>query len=212
MICTSMQWIPAINEMEPAEFGLALQNLAITFEMAIFAVIYIFAYPVTPYKIKAASQVLLSLAQAPLARDYELGGSIKGSVVHSVKQTDLVRDTVEVFCPCFLPLCFTKYVVEQTLEKKKEDLDFDTKDRTKHEVDEGGSESSSEGKGKLVQKRNKFDLSKKGQQAMIEERIEQQLKKERENGRDIELKASDRKNGSSDSDSDHRLDDLPDDI
>lgn len=106
-------WIPGIHfrDWNHEKIAVMLQNILICGEMFFFGLLQWFAFPYAVYEIKA-------LSQAPLARPYQLGGDIKGSIADTLNQQDMRKDTVEAFVPEKL----------RKLKIKKDDPDVDLSD------------------------------------------------------------------------------------
>ena len=83
-------WIPSAWHLEPEEFGIALQNLIVTVEMALIAILHLFAFPVDMYRIKAQSQ-------APLVHEVEVDHNAIKAVGKTINQIDVVKATAQAF-------------------------------------------------------------------------------------------------------------------
>jgi len=86
------KFLPSLNNWPRNRTAAMLQNLAICFEMFVFAILFIYAFPYEMYRIGAMSQ-------APLIHEIQLGGNIKGSLTDTVNQKDMVQDTYDSFVP-----------------------------------------------------------------------------------------------------------------
>jgi len=82
--------IPEAFGLSEGEFAIAVQNFAITIEMFGIAILHLYAFPADMYRIQAQSQ-------APLVHQIELGGSSLKSILSSVNQTDILKDTQDAF-------------------------------------------------------------------------------------------------------------------
>ena len=83
-------WIPRTWNLEPEEFGIALQNLIVTVEMALIAILHMYAFPVDMYRIKAQSQ-------APLVHEVEVDHNAIKAVGKTINQMDVVKATAAAF-------------------------------------------------------------------------------------------------------------------
>eukprot|EP01132_Coremiostelium_polycephalum_P002490 gene2490-3082_t len=84
---TSFGWIPTLDGWDSGEVSMGLQNLLICFEMFAIAILHIYAFPYELYRVRAFSA-------APLIHKVEMGTVFK-SVVNSVSQRDMVKETVK---------------------------------------------------------------------------------------------------------------------
>lgn len=66
-ILVALKWIPPVEGWDPGQVAVNSQALLICFEMCIFALLHMMAFPYDVYRISAQSQ-------APLVHDIELGG------------------------------------------------------------------------------------------------------------------------------------------
>lgn len=89
-ILVGLKYIPTIEGWSSGEFAAAIQNGLICFEMFIFALAYLRAFPSDIYKIRAMSQ-------KPLVREVEMEG--KGGLTDVISQKDVLKDTVHAFVP-----------------------------------------------------------------------------------------------------------------
>eukprot|EP01121_Diplochlamys_sp_Union-15-3_P005264 TRINITY_DN15592_c0_g1_i1.p1 TRINITY_DN15592_c0_g1~~TRINITY_DN15592_c0_g1_i1.p1 ORF type:complete len:369 (-),score=33.64 TRINITY_DN15592_c0_g1_i1:56-1162(-) len=93
LVLAQFKFIPPVDP-DVTTSASMLQNLAICFEMLIFSILFLYAFPYQMYRVGA-------LSQAPLIREVQLGGDIKGSITDMVNQKDMVKDTYESFVPKF---------------------------------------------------------------------------------------------------------------
>lgn len=91
-ILVAFQWIPPVEGWSSSQVAVSSQALLICFEMAIFAVLHIWAFPYAVYKVSAMSQT-------PLVHQIELRGGVMKGVAHAANQRDMVSDTIESFVP-----------------------------------------------------------------------------------------------------------------
>ncbi|EFA79995.1 transmembrane protein 184A [Heterostelium album PN500] len=81
--------IKAIDGMDSAAIAVGLNNFLICFEMFGVSILHIYAFPYELYRVRAFSS-------APLIHRVEMGSVFK-SVINSVSQKDMVKETVHAF-------------------------------------------------------------------------------------------------------------------
>ncbi|KAF2076462.1 hypothetical protein CYY_002265 [Polysphondylium violaceum] len=86
---TSWGWIPTLDGWDAGEISTGLQNFLICFEMFGVAILHIYAFPYELYRVRAFSA-------APLIHRVEMGTVFK-SVVNSISQKDMVKETKHAF-------------------------------------------------------------------------------------------------------------------
>jgi len=86
---TSWGWIPTLDGWDAGEISTGLQNFLICFEMFGVAILHIYAFPYELYRVRAFSA-------APLIHRVEMGTVFK-SVVNSISQKDMVKETRHAF-------------------------------------------------------------------------------------------------------------------
>ncbi|EGG18954.1 transmembrane protein [Cavenderia fasciculata] len=82
-------WIPTLDGWDVGEVSVGLNNFLICFEMFGVAILHIYAFPYELYRVRAFSS-------APLIHRVEMGTVFK-SVINSVSQRDMVKETVHAF-------------------------------------------------------------------------------------------------------------------
>ncbi|EAL65189.1 transmembrane protein 184A [Dictyostelium discoideum AX4] len=86
---TNFGWIPTLDGWNSGEVSTGLQNFLICFEMFGVAILHQYAFPYELYRVRAFSA-------APLIHRVEMGTVFK-SVINSVSQKDMVKETVKSF-------------------------------------------------------------------------------------------------------------------
>eukprot|EP01125_Pyxidicula_operculata_P017187 TRINITY_DN6004_c0_g1_i1.p1 TRINITY_DN6004_c0_g1~~TRINITY_DN6004_c0_g1_i1.p1 ORF type:complete len:415 (+),score=46.49 TRINITY_DN6004_c0_g1_i1:51-1247(+) len=96
MVLVALDWLPSYKSWNSQRTAVTLQNLLICYEMFVFSILHLWAFPYDIYQIKA-------LSQAPFVHEFEVGqsklGRIKKAVKDSISQKDFVQDTIDSFVP-----------------------------------------------------------------------------------------------------------------
>jgi hypothetical protein len=95
MAIVGLGWIPEFRDWNHARIGTTLQNLLICFEMCVFALLHLWAFPYDIYQVGVQSQ-------APLVQQFELNRGVKGirkGVRDTINQKDMILDTFDAYAP-----------------------------------------------------------------------------------------------------------------